>query len=143
MGPKIEDKPEVPGMRYHVKNHPIHGWVYEEVALTNVRSTTTLLARVLIAKVEDEKRLVEIFRNTPVVQDNPNWRCRTWVAHALSRIMKDGNAVGTAQLDWGKIEALAREYVAEKTAAGRYLEVTTITQPKPTWDMLERKEVVA
>lgn len=129
-------------MRYHVKNHPIQGWVYEEVSLDNVQSTTNLLARVVIAKVEDEKRLVEILRKTPVVHNDPTWRCRTWVANALSRIATDGQAVGTAELDWVKIEALARDYVAGKIASGRYLKAADVEKPKPTWDMLERKETV-
>ncbi|KAF9773223.1 hypothetical protein IL306_008996 [Fusarium sp. DS 682] len=142
IGPKKESDDEVPGMRYHVTNPPGQGWVYEELPLSNVRTTTRLLARILIAKVEDEKRLVEIIRNTPVVQNDPNWRCRTWVADVLSRIAEDGSAVGTSELDWAKIEPFAREYVANKTAAGRYLDFKTVQLPKPTWDMLQGKEVV-
>ncbi|KAH7237852.1 hypothetical protein B0J15DRAFT_406079, partial [Fusarium solani] len=64
---------EVPGTRYHIKNHPIHKWMYEEIPLFNVRSTNNLLARIVIANVEDGKRFVEIIRNTPVVQNDPNW----------------------------------------------------------------------
>ncbi|KAH6970446.1 hypothetical protein BKA56DRAFT_636182 [Ilyonectria sp. MPI-CAGE-AT-0026] len=142
VGPKIENKPEVSGMRYHVKNNPIQGWVYEEIDLPNVRSTNSLLARILIAKVEDDKRLVEIFRETPIVQGDPNWRCRTWVSDALTRIENDGRAVGTAQLDWGIIEPLARNYVAEKTAAGRYSGSAAMSLPKPTWDTIEGRETV-
>lgn len=117
--------------------------MYEAVSLPNVQSTINLLARLVIAKVEDEKRLVEIFRTTPVVQNDPNWRCRTWVAQVLSRLEKDGKAVGTAQLDWRKIEGLGRDYVAKKAAAGRYLEALDMYQPKPTWNMLEDRETVA
>lgn len=132
----------MPGMRYHVKNRPVEGWVYEEVSLTDVRSTNSLLARILIAKVEDEERLVKIFRNTPIVQNDPNWRCRTWVANALELIAKDGKAVGTSQLDWKTIEATAREYVGKKTTSGRYKKVEDLTGPKPTYDMLEGVEIV-
>ncbi|KAI1132259.1 hypothetical protein F5Y10DRAFT_218378 [Nemania abortiva] len=142
LGPKVEDKPRVPGMRCHVRNHPMHGWVYEEVSVPNVKSTHNLLVRVMIAKVEDESRLIEIFRTTPVVQGNPNWRCRTWVADALSRMAKDGKSVGTAQLDWSEIEAVARNYVAKKSAAGRYDDVETLMLPKPTWDIIEGRETV-
>jgi hypothetical protein len=129
-------------MRYHVKNHPIRSWIFEEIPLSNVRSTNNLLARIVIAKIEDEDRLVELIRNTPVVQNDPNWRCRTWVAQALSRIAQDGMATGTAELDWKKIEAIAREYVASKTAAGRYLNAADMALPKPTYDMLQGKEVI-
>lgn len=132
----------MPGVRYHVKNLPFTGWVYEEVPLANVRSTVNLLVRVLIAKVEDEKRLVEIFRNIPVVQNDPEWRCRTWLANALDAIKADGKAVGTSELDWSKIEKVAREYVATKVASGRYERGVDLKLPKPTWDMLAEKEIV-
>jgi hypothetical protein len=111
--------------------------------LANVQSTNNLLARILIAKILDETRLAEIFRTTPVVQTDPNWRCRTWIADALSRIATDGRAVGTAQLNWRKLDAVARDYVAKKTAARRYANAADMGLPKPTWDMLEGKEVLS
>jgi len=142
VGPKVEKKAIVPGTRYHVKNRPMEGWCYEEVSLVNVQSTNSLLARITIAKVEDEAQLVKILRSTPVVQNDPNWRCRSWVVDVLDRLAADGKAVGTAQLDWSRVEALAREYVAQKTAAGRYNTAEDMLLPKPTWDMLESKEMV-
>ncbi|EGX96937.1 hypothetical protein CCM_01595 [Cordyceps militaris CM01] len=142
VGPKIENKPKVSGRRFHVKNNPFHNWIYEEMDLPNVRGTVSLLARILIAKIEDDERLVQIFRETPVVQGDANWRCRTWISDALARIQKDGGAVGTAQLDWRIIEPLARKYVAEKTAAGRYAGSVSMLLPKPTWDAIEGRETV-
>lgn len=142
IGPKNETQPEVPGMRYHVKNPPFQGWVYEEVPLRNVKSTTSLLARITIAKVEDEGRLIDIIRTTPVVQDDPNWRCRTWVSETLAKISEDGRAVGSAVLDWTKIEILARDYVAKKADHGRYGLSADMSKDKPTWDMIEGREVV-
>lgn len=100
------------------------------------------MARILIAKVEDEQRLIALLRRLPVVQGDPNWRCRTWVASALAEIAKDGKCVGTAELDWPKIEAAARQYVAKKTASGRYGSSADMTKPKPTWDLVENKEIV-
>lgn len=95
------------------------GWEYEESSLNNVRTNNNLLARIIIAKIEDEQRLVDLFRQRPVVQGDPNWRCRTWIASALVAIAKDGKCVGTAELDWQKIEGVARQYVGDKTAGGR------------------------
>lgn len=143
MGLKVEKEVEVPGTRYHVKNRALVGWAYEEVPLANVQSTVSLLARIVVAKIENEARLIEILRSTPVIQNDSNWRCRSWVADVLNRLGADGKVVGTAQLDWHKIEALAREYVGQKTAADRYDSVDDILLPKPTWDMLEGKETVA
>lgn len=67
---------------------------------------------------------------------------RTWVANALAEILRDGNALGTSELNWQKIEETAREYVSKKTAAGRYQNMADILKPKPTWDMLENKEII-
>ena len=116
--------------------------MYEEVPLRNVQTTTTLLARIVIGKIEDEQRLVNIFRNARVIQNNPNWRCRTWVADVLATLARDGRAVGTSQLAWNKIEQLARDYVAKKNAAGRYNRAEDMASPKPPWNMLEGKEDV-
>ncbi len=129
-------------MRYHVKNLP-HGWMYEEIPLTNVRSTVSLLARIVVAKVTDEERLITILRETPVVQGDPEWRCRTWVADALRRIAEDGTAVGTSRLDWEEIEKTGRGYVKHKTNKGRYASGVNLMGPKPTWDMLAGRETVA
>ncbi|KAI2616132.1 hypothetical protein GGS26DRAFT_453945 [Hypomontagnella submonticulosa] len=143
IGPKNEDREAVPGMRYHVKNPPGGNWLYVEDGLPDVQSTIRLLIRVMIAKVANERRLVEIFRTTPVVQNDPGFNCRSWVIDALSRISNDPRAVGTAELDWEKIEERARTYAAEKTAAGRFGYGQDMRKPKPTWDMLEDKEVVS
>jgi hypothetical protein len=132
----------VPGVRYHVKNSPL-GWTFEEITLKNVKSTNSLLARILIAKIENEERLVALIRRVPVVQGDPNWRCRTWVASVLAEIAKDGKCVGTAELDWAKIEPFARQYVRDKTASGRYQTADDMLKPKPTWDLLENQESIA
>jgi hypothetical protein len=139
----VEKDEKVPGTRYHVKNKPITGWMYyEEVPLPNTRNTTSLPARIVIAKIEDEERLVNIFRTIPIIQNDPNWRCRAWLANALAEVAKDGNAVVSSELDWQKIEATARNYVGEKTAADRYLNAADLMKPSPAWDLLEDKEVV-
>jgi hypothetical protein len=93
--------------------------------------------------VEDQKRLTAILRSIPVVQNDPNWRCRSWIASALAELAKDGKAVGTSQLKWEKVEMTARQYVAQKAAAGRYQRAEQTLLPKPTWNMLENKEAVA
>ncbi|GAO15684.1 hypothetical protein UVI_02019010 [Ustilaginoidea virens] len=143
VGPKDEDKAETPGLRCHVKNHPVNGWVYEEAELQNVKSTSNLLARFIIAKIEDKQGLLRILRKTAVTQGDPNFRCRTWMADALSRISRaEPKVVGTSELDWSRIEREARRYVEKKVAEGRYREAERMMEPKPTWDMLQQKEVI-
>ena len=142
IGPKTENTHVVPGARYHVKNSLL-GWIYEETELENVQNTLNLLARMLIAKIENEERLIALLRGLPVVQGDSNWRCRSWIANALAEIAKDGKCVGTAELNWPKIETLARQYVGEKKASGRYQTGVDMLRPKPTWDMLENKENIS
>ncbi|KND87356.1 hypothetical protein TOPH_07988 [Tolypocladium ophioglossoides CBS 100239] len=142
IGPRVESGTAAAGTRYHVKNFPGSSWVYEELAARDVRWTNNLLARIVVAKIKDEGRLNDIIRNTPLAQGDDNWRCRSWVADVLARLERDGQAVGTAKLDWGEIEAKARAYVADKNAAGRYSTTEELMKPKPMWDLLEGREIV-
>ena len=128
-------------MKYHVKNNPLKVWEYEEELLRNVKNATNLLGRIMIAKVEDDDRLVGIFRETPVVQGDPNWRCRSWIKDALGNLAADPRAVGTSNLDWDKIEEVGRSYIGNKTAEGRYGTAAQLDDPKPTWDLLSQTEV--
>lgn len=125
-----------------MKNHPLTGWTYEENSVRDVRLTNNLLARIVIAKVENEQRLLELLRNVPVVNGDPNWRCRTWVAQALTEIAKDEKCVGSSQLNWETIEAFSRQYVGQKTASGRYTKLEDVLKPKPTYDLINGKESV-
>lgn len=111
--------------------------------MDDVRNASNLLARIVIAKIQDEQRLISIFNRLPVVQGDPSWRCLTWMASAVDEIAKDGKCVGTAELDWLKIETFGRQYVGDKTADGRYRTVADLEKSKPTRDMLESRERVA
>ncbi|OTA87756.1 hypothetical protein M434DRAFT_35194 [Hypoxylon sp. CO27-5] len=142
VGPKMENQPQVLGMRYHIRILPSGLWDLVEEGLPDVRSTVPLLVRVLIAKITNEQQLVEILRDTPILQNDPAFNYRTWVMDAVARIARDGGAVGTSQLNWEKIEARARRYAADKIVAGRFGPDKDLTRPKPTWDMLQGKEIV-
>ena len=63
--------------------------------IPNIQSTTNLLARIVNAKIEHEPLLINIFCNMMVVPNDPNWRCRTWIADVLSTLARDDRAVGT------------------------------------------------
>ena len=143
----MEKSAQVPGRRCHVKNRlnpngPGSIWQYEESEMQNVQNTTSLLVRVMIGKVEDLGRLLAIIRGITVVQNDPGWRCRTWCANALAAIMADGKAMGTSVLNWQRIEQTARSYVGQKTAQGRFANSQLLLRPRPTWDMLENKEMI-
>ncbi|PNY24418.1 Uncharacterized protein TCAP_05641, partial [Tolypocladium capitatum] len=140
-GPKTEMADPVPGLRYRVSHSPVHGWAYSERQVTNVRTPYNMLVRILIAKIEDKRRLSSILRSIPIAQDDPGFDTHVWVASALARIAEDGRVVGTADLDWGRIEATARGFVERKTAEGRFLR-GDFDMPQPMWDLLENKEVL-
>ncbi|KAI2621833.1 hypothetical protein GGR54DRAFT_639165 [Hypoxylon sp. NC1633] len=142
IGPKAGGTSAVAGTRYHVKIRPGQGWKFIEDTLSDVQSSVRLLARIVIAKITDRSRLVDIFRSTVIVQNDLRFDCRTWIIDALQNIRLDGNVVGTAELNWENIEHRAHRYVAEKTEAGRYEQGQDMTRPKPTWDMLDRKEII-
>lgn len=128
-------------MKYHVKND-IYGWTFEEVEEPNLRHNVRLLARIMIAKIEDETRLVSIIRQVPLIQADPNWRCRTWMMNVITAIAADRDSVGKAVLDWEKIEAFAKDYIGRKTQFDRYSSAETLAKARPTWDLLSDQELI-
>lgn len=158
-GPKNENGP-VKGKRYHAINpKPKPGakkWEFEPGDLQDVRTTTKLLARVTVAKIVNEKRLIKLISDpNKVPVDPPNWKgkeegtepkwtCRIWEIAALEAIMADGKCVGTNAL--GDIDG--KDGVIEKTKAfvermkqnRRYAEGTDMLAPKPLLDLLTGNE---
>lgn len=148
VGPKNERDDEIPGRRYAVV--PITaadpakpaGWKYEETDVPNIKNSPGLLARVLIAKIEDEGRFNQILRETPVTAEASQWSCRLWVADVLKRLERDENgAVGTSVLSWPRIEPLVQKYVATKAENGTYSKPDFSELPSPTWNMLLSREI--
>ncbi|EJT78905.1 hypothetical protein GGTG_03998 [Gaeumannomyces tritici R3-111a-1] len=107
-------------MRYHAKNTQGNAWQYEETGVRDVKSTNLLLVRVLIAKVVDEERLAQVMRSSSG---------------------GTGGCVGTSVLDWNAIETTAKKYAGENTDAGRFRDTSKVLWPKPTWDMLDGREL--
>lgn len=143
LGPKHE-KPstETPGTKFHIKNtQSVDGsWQYEEKVLPDVRNDLNLLARVLVAKVEDEQHLIAVLRSVPIIQDDEHWRCWSWVADAIVALEADGKALGTSVLQWERIQSAGEEFVKKKLDAGRYEKDSS--GPRPVFDLLRGREVV-
>ncbi|KAM3560758.1 hypothetical protein ARSEF4850_003516 [Beauveria asiatica] len=167
IGPKHEDAVSNSGKRYYVErthlgtaeDPDIFLWRYAVVHLPNVASAARMYARILIAKVEHEGRLEDLMSSTPRPDStatgaidralHDGYDSQVWASQVLGLLASIGSKdriVGTAVLDWPRIELTARRYVAEKIAADRYneryLKETDCRLPKPTWDMLLEKEVV-
>lgn len=154
VGSKKENPGPVAGQRYHVKNQPIGPpWKYDAGEVQDVRVTAQLLARVAIAKVVDEKRLVDILEQIPVNPTDwdgrvngrePRWTCRIWAIAALKAIRADGNVVGTNVLDNieepGGIIETAKAFVARHIQNRRYAAGRDAMEPKPLLDMMTGQE---
>ncbi|KYK59914.1 hypothetical protein DCS_01048 [Drechmeria coniospora] len=132
----------VAGTRYHAKNPLPGGWRYEQVPLLNARHTPNLLVRVLISKIADEDRVIDILRHASLVPNDPNFRCRRWIADALDRLQHDAETMGTAFLDRHAVETVRRDYLRSKSADGRFAEPDSLDnrRPKPAWDVLKNME---
>jgi hypothetical protein len=81
-------------------------------------------------------------RGVELVQGNPEWRCRSWCKDVLEAVAADGRAMRTAVLDWARVEEVARWYVGIKTEEGRFANAGLFAKPKPTWNILEGKEMI-
>lgn len=153
IGPKAEDG-VVRGQRHHVKNQMVGGWSYASSQVRDVRVTVQLLARITIAKIEDEARLVDIIQSVPVDPDDwhgrgtghePEWGCRIWLLAALRSIRDDPSVLGTNVLgdvqEPQSILDTAKGFVDGKRASGRY--DSHGMEPKPLLDLMTGKETYA
>jgi len=79
IGPKVE-KEGFTGVRYHAINKLDSSgggseWFFEERE-SSLTPTNMLLVRIMVGKVTDKNRLVDILRKTPIRQGQPGWNCR-------------------------------------------------------------------
>lgn len=135
----------------------IFKWTYEE------RSTaldTMVLVRVLIGKVVDRERLVEVLRGVPVPVGGgegveEGWNCVSWVRGAVEAIKRDednGNGDGKgvmgkgSVLEWRVVRDAAMGFAGRKMGEGWFrsggqgnFEVGRVA----TWDLVGGREIVS
>ena len=148
-GPKTETDTSR-GKRYHVRQHQYSEngelrtrWEYEELEIS-ISPTRMILVRVTVAKVIKWERMEQILRAVPIVQNDPNWTCRTWVRDALANLVADEGVLGTSVSDWTTVEITCKRYVREKKDQHRFDgQVQWDMEKVPTWDLIENKETVA
>lgn len=103
-------------------------------------ATSAILVRVIVAKIVDRDRLVGLLHSAPVVQNDPEWNCVSWVRVALETLQKDGKAVGTAVLGWQEVRDCAMDYAQRKKDAHRFDGTVECDQKWPaTYDVLEKE----
>lgn len=152
----------MPGVRYRVKPHPTQGWVFERLVVPDVKNIPNLLGRVIIGKVKNPDLVDRIISSTPMVLEDPEWRCYDWVENALAKLNatgglaitparaalstdkvlsfdSDGNILPT--FDFARIMAFSREYMEGKIVHGRYTCYEVVDSPRPTYSMLSKKEI--
>lgn len=105
--------------------------------------THALLVRVLVAKVANLDRVMDILRNVPVKDEEPECNCVYWVKNALEALDRDKKALGTRKIGWELVRDTAMKYVEDKKAQNRF-EVGSgfDTTKAPALDLLENRETI-
>ncbi|KAL3482296.1 hypothetical protein BJX99DRAFT_252555 [Aspergillus californicus] len=142
-------------MRYHATNKLLppsdsseqikQTWVFESHPLSelvdgngNAREAK-LLVKILIGKIVcGKERFRYCLERVDVLQDTPEFTCRTWVREVVARIAGEGLLSNSSIIDWEVIEKECRDYAGKKTDEGRFKQWTPTT---PTYDLLVRKEI--
>ena len=133
-------------MRCNAKERPRQGggseWVFEEVE-TPLLPTRMLLTRVMVAKVLDKHRLVQVLSQVSIRQDQPNWNCVLWVKEALGDLDADGRVLGTRVTSWDSVRDAAMNYTQRKKDEHRFDGQGTFDMKMvPTYDLIENIETV-
>lgn len=131
-------------MRYHAKERLKESGGSERLFEERSRPlapTNMLLVRVIIGKVENNKRLVNVLRTTPIRQGDSSWNCVGWVKEALEGLKADGQALGTCVIEWNSVRDGAMTYCQRKKNEHRFDGEGNFDMGKaPTYDLIERKE---
>lgn len=118
-------------------------WKYEEVPIS-LLATQMLLVRIMIAKIENHDRLLQIMRGIPVRAGEEGWNCVGWVKEALLELQRDGHTLGTAVSDWVTVRDAAMGFVQKKKDEHRFDGVVKINEKRAaTFDLITEKETIA
>jgi len=133
-------------MRYHAKERSKQGggseWYFEERDCP-LAPMNMLLVRIMVAKVEDNSRLISILRSTPIRQGERGWNCVWWFEEALEKLERDGKALGTSVTEWGKVRDGMMTYCQRKKDEHCFDGKENFDMSKvPMYDLIEQKETV-
>jgi len=88
---------------------------------TGTIATAAIMARILVARIEDTSRLVSVLERVPVRSSEEKWNCVLWVEEELAMASADGKALGKSRkTEWTTVRDAAMKYIGEKEAAHRY-----------------------
>ncbi|KAM7197509.1 hypothetical protein V8F20_006654 [Naviculisporaceae sp. PSN 640] len=163
-GPKPEtEKPESEGMRVHaiqrqrlITEHDsentggaassavpstattatVTNWAFEARKI-HMAPTAMILVRVVIAKIEDYDRLLEILASVPMRPEDDDFSCVSWMRDCLKVLEEDTTGALSAKskiLDFDVIKPAVLEYVERKKAQHRFDgKVNVDEQVAPMW----------
>lgn len=118
-------------------------WVFEELTVSML-TTQMILVRVVLAKVENVEKLVQLLRQIPIRQGEEGWNCVYWVKEALAQVEKSKGVVGTSVLDWETLRDAALTYCQRKKDEHRFDGKGKYdTQRVATYDLIQKKETIA
>ncbi|TGO19773.1 hypothetical protein BTUL_0002g00150 [Botrytis tulipae] len=146
VGPKKEVEASR-GTRFHAKEFLSLStgkseFKYEEVSIP-LLATQMLLVRVMIAKIENYDRMLQILRAIPIRSRNEGWNCVGWVREALTELQNDGKTLGTAVIEWAMVRDAAMNYCQRKKDEHRFDGVVEWkTDKAATFDLINGKEVI-
>jgi len=136
-------------MRFHAKeNMTSMGmvWQYEAISIP-LKPTKMLLVQIIIGKIRNIDRLINIFQNTPIRAGQPgheSWNCVEWLKEALELVRCDGEALKPPMIDWKLVRNTAMWYVDKKQEEHRFDGQGTYDQSETaTWDLLTRQELIS
>ncbi|KAF2839085.1 hypothetical protein M501DRAFT_1031231 [Patellaria atrata CBS 101060] len=132
--------------RYHATNKLVKRdgtlkstWEFEHYPLLETKNAR-LLVKVLIGKIKSSQYNFErSLERVPIVQDNPEWTCLTWIRNAMQQLARDKILSDSSVTDWTFIEAKSSSYAKRKKDEGRFEEWTETT---PTYDLMAEREIV-
>lgn len=145
MGPK-DEKDKTEGVRFHARESVTqergYEWFFEERAVT-MMSTQMILVRVLLAKIENKDKLVQILRQIPIRQGQEGWNCVFWVKEALENLERSKGVVGTSVIEWESVRDAALSYCQRKKDQHRFDGKGDFDMSRvATFDLTQEKEIV-
>jgi hypothetical protein len=86
------------------------------------------------------EKMESILNDVEIIQDDPDWDCKSWVEVAVVELAKAGII---RNWDFHDIEGKAMWFAEKKTGEGRFEkpdEGSEYDDRVPTWDMIANKE---
>ncbi|PIB02342.1 hypothetical protein CB0940_00854 [Cercospora beticola] len=155
IGPKHENKSSQ-GTKCHAKDvviidetkdkYTIRTEYHFEERKVWLTAVDMIVVRLLLGKVLDKERLMDVLRGTRVKKhsDAGGWNSVSWTKDVLDRLTREDGILGASVIEWETVRHSALWYIEEKTAQHRFdgKAIGTFDKTKvPTWDLVNDIEL--